>query len=78
MPVVLPVLAALGVAELDGIAAGVVALDSALHQGKTTLHEAQVWLARLRRRPKTAVIRRVIEAADNLSESPLESQASSS
>ena len=75
VPVVLPVLAAFGVAELDGIVAGVVALDSALHQGKTTLEEAQVWLARLRRRPGTVVIRRVIEAADCLSESPLESQA---
>lgn len=75
VPVVLPVLAAFGVAELDGMVAGVVALDAALHQGKTTLKEAQGWLTRLRRRPGSAVIRRVIEAADGLSESPLESQA---
>ncbi|MGI8949812.1 MAG: type IV toxin-antitoxin system AbiEi family antitoxin domain-containing protein [Ornithinimicrobium sp.] len=72
---VLPVLAAFGVAEADGMVAGVVALDAALHQGKTTLEEAQAWLARLPRRPGTAVIRRVIHAADGLSESPLESRA---
>lgn len=72
---VLSVLAAFGVAETDGMVAGVVALDSALHQGLTTLDEAHAWLARLPRRPGTAVIRQVIHAADGLSESPLESQA---
>lgn len=70
-----PVLAAFGVAETDGIVAGVVALDAALHGGLTTLEEAQAWLARLPRRPGTAVIRAVIHAADGLSESPLESKA---
>lgn len=72
---VLPVLAVFGVAELEGMVAGVVALDAALRLGLTTVEETQEWLARLRRRPGTATVRRVIEAADGLSESALESQA---
>lgn len=75
VPAVLPVLAAFGVTELQGVVAGVVALDAALHQGLTTLADAHEWLTRLRRRPGTSTIRRVIDAADGLSESPLESQA---
>lgn len=70
-----PVLAALGVAEIDGFVGGVVALDAALHSGKATLEEAHEWLERLRRRPHTSTITRVVNAADGASESPLESQA---
>lgn len=73
--VVRPVLAAFGVAEIAGLVAGVMALDAALHRGLTTTEEAQSWLSRLGRRPGTAVVRRMVAAADGLSESPLESQA---
>lgn len=75
VPALLPVLAAFGVAEVSGMVAGVVALDAALHQKLTTQETARSWLDRLALRPGTAVIRRVIEAADGLSGSPLETQA---
>lgn len=75
VPALLPVLATFGVAEISGVVAGVVALDAALHQKLATLENARSWLDQLALRPGTAVIRRVIEAADGLSESPLESQA---
>lgn len=55
-----PVLAALGEAEIDGFVGGVVALDAALHSGKATLDEAYDWLERLRRRPHTSTITRVV------------------
>lgn len=71
---VLAVLGAFGVAELDGFVAGVVALDAALHQGLTTTDEARAWIRRLRRRPGSGVIRRVVAVADGLSESPLETR----
>ena len=74
-PVVLPVLAALGLAETDGFLAGVTALDAALHRGLTTIQEARQWLGRLRRRPGMRMMTRVVEAADGLSESPLETKA---
>lgn len=74
-PVVLPVLAALGLAETDGFLAGVTALDAALHRGLTTIEEARQWLGRLRRRPGMRMMTRVVEAADGLSESPLETKA---
>ncbi|SOC52442.1 type IV toxin-antitoxin system AbiEi family antitoxin domain-containing protein [Ornithinimicrobium cerasi] len=71
---VLPVLAALGVAELHGWVAGVTALDAALHRRLTTVDEARGWLERLPRRPRLRLLRRVVDAADPLCESPLESQ----
>ncbi len=70
-----PVLAAFGVAETHGFLAGVVALDGALHSGKATPADAVGWLSRLRRRPGMATIRSVVNAADGLAESPLETQA---
>lgn len=73
--VVLPVLAALGLAETNGFLAGVTALDAALHQGLATIEEARAWLRKLRRRPRMRVMTRVVEAADGLSESPLETKA---
>lgn len=72
--VVKPVLAALGVAELSGFVAGVVALDGALHAGQTTPAEIQQWLDRLPHRNGMAAMRAAAMAATSLSESPLESQ----
>lgn len=72
---VLPVLAAFGIAEVQGFTAGVVALDAALQHRLTTADEARAWLHRLPRRPGAATIRRVITHSDSRSESPLESQA---
>lgn len=73
--VVLPVLAALGVAEVRGFAAGVVALDAALHRSMTTKAECARWLEEMPRRPGVRLLHRVVAAADGLSESPLESEA---
>lgn len=75
IPAVSPLLATFGVTEIDGFVAGVVALDAALHHQQTSTVQARDGLNRLRRRPHTATIRRVIDAADGASESPLESQA---
>ncbi|MGB3258037.1 MAG: type IV toxin-antitoxin system AbiEi family antitoxin domain-containing protein [Ornithinimicrobium sp.] len=75
IPVVSALIAAFGVTEVEGFVAGVVALDAALHHRQTTSSEAWDELSRLRRRPHTATIRRVIGAAHGASESPLETQA---
>lgn len=75
MRLVHPVLAAFGIAEIQGFTAGVVALDAALHTQIATTEEAWRWLSHLPRRRGTATIRHVIEHSDGLSESPLESQA---
>jgi very-short-patch-repair endonuclease len=71
---VLPVLAALGVAELHGWVAGVTAVDAALHRGLTTVEAARGWLGRMSRRPGVRLLGRVLDAADPLCESPLETQ----
>ncbi|MGB3761932.1 MAG: hypothetical protein WA966_01840 [Ornithinimicrobium sp.] len=75
IPVVSPLIAAFGVTEAEGFVAGVVALDAALHNSQTTISEAWDELTRLRRRPHTATIRRVVALADGASESALETQA---
>ncbi len=75
MSLVLPVLAAFGIAEIHGFTAGVVALDAALHTKIASVDEAWMWLSHLPRRPSSATIRRVIQHSDSRSESPLESQA---
>lgn len=72
--VVVPSLAVLGVTELLGFIAGVVALDGALRSGLTTLTECREWRRRLRRRPHVGLWDRVITAADGRAESPLETQ----
>lgn len=69
-----PVLAALGVAESSGFVAGVVALDAALHSHQATLSEARDWLTVLARRPGKTTMRSAVAAANALSESVLESQ----
>lgn len=73
--VVTPAVAALGVADLHGFVAGVVALDGALHAKMATIQECHALLATMLRRPGVRVLTRVVDAADGLSESPLESQA---
>ncbi len=75
VPVVNALIAAFGVTEVEGFVAGVVALDAALHARQTTTSEAWDALVRLRRRPHTAIIRRVVAVAHGASESPLETQA---
>lgn len=73
--VVTPALAALGVAELQGFVAGVVALDGALHTGAATLMECQQLLTAMERRPGIRGMNRAVRAADAKAESALESQA---
>ncbi len=72
--VTIPVLAAFGVAQLHGFVAGVVALDAVLHRGLTTTAEVEHWLQLLAGRPGTRLLTRVAAAADQRSESPLETQ----
>lgn len=71
---VLPVLAAFGVAEVMGFTGGVVALDHALRHKLTTPEQAQDWLDRLSGQPCSVVLRQVVDAADGSSESPLETR----
>jgi very-short-patch-repair endonuclease len=73
--VVVPALAALGVAEVHGFTAGVVALDGALQSSMTTEEECRRWLDGMPHRPGVRLLRRALAAADGLSESPLETRA---
>lgn len=75
VPTVVPALAALGVAAVAGLVAGVVALDAALRTGATSVDQCVRWLDTMNRRSGIRKLCRVVEASDHRAESPLESVA---
>lgn len=70
-----PALAAVGVAQVHGLTAGVAALDAALHQGVATKDEAWRWLRRLGGHRGVRAAEAAVEHSDGRAESPQESRA---
>jgi hypothetical protein len=67
-------LAAIGTAMTSGVEAGVVALDAALHSGKTTEDELAAVLKRMRLTPGITSARQALRLADARTESPGETR----
>jgi hypothetical protein len=69
VPVVIPAVAVIGTAMVDGVHAGVAVADAALHHKLTTPEELEHWLVRLSRRPGLVRARRAVALAEPLTES---------
>jgi len=63
-------LAAIGTAMEDGVEAGVVAMDAALHRGLTTTDELEALVALMRSTPDVTRARQALTHADGRAESP--------
>jgi hypothetical protein len=66
--------AVVGTAMVDGLEAGVVALDAALHAGKTTTDELASVLTQMRLTPGITTARQALGLADGSAESPGETR----
>ena len=67
-------LAVIGTAMANGVEAGVVAMDAALHRGKTTEDELTTMLAKMRLTPGITSARQALRLADARTESPGETR----
>lgn len=69
-----PALAVIGTAMANGVEAGVVAMDAALHAAKTSEDELTVMLSRMRLTPGITSARQALSLADARAESPGETR----
>jgi hypothetical protein len=69
-----PVLAAVGTAIVDGVEAGVVAMDAALHRGLVSIDDLEATVARHRCAPGVTRASTAVTLADASAESPGESR----
>jgi hypothetical protein len=69
-----PAIAVIGTAMANGVEAGVVAMDAALHRDKTSTDELEVVLTRMRSTPGISPARQALVLADARAESPGETR----